>query len=128
RRTRTGTVHATERRRSRTFPAWGCHASTALKAIWGTGPGRSGAEVKVLGMKGLITALAAAAVVAAPAHGATLVRLDGIGQLKLGMSRMAALDTGWLGARSTGCTLGGKPYPIDYTLTGAKAPAGIKGS
>jgi hypothetical protein len=79
-------------------------------------------------MKGLILALAACAVAASPAHGATLVRLDGIGPLKLGMSRMASLDTGWLGARSTGCKLGGKPYPIDYELTGAKAPAGIKGS
>jgi hypothetical protein len=79
-------------------------------------------------MKGLIAALPALAVLAAPAHGATLVRLDGIGPLKLGMSRMASLDTGWLGAKSTGCKLGGKPYPIGYTLTGAKAPAGIKGS
>src|SRR4051794_35576734 len=79
-------------------------------------------------MKGLICATVALAAVAAPAHGATLVRLDGIGALKLGMSRLTALDTNWLGARSTGCTLGGKPYPIDYSITGAKAPAGIKGS
>ena len=70
----------------------------------------------------------ALAAVASPAHGATLVRLDGIGPVKLGMSRMAALDTNWLGARSTGCTLGGKPYPVDYSLTGAKAPSGIKGT
>src|SRR3954452_5067167 len=93
-----------ERRRSRTFPAWGCHASTALKAAWGTGPGRSEPKVKVADMKGLICATVALAVVAAPAHGATLVRLDGIGALKLGMSRLTALDTNWLGARSTGCT------------------------
>ena len=79
-------------------------------------------------MKGLIAALPALAVLAAPAHGATLVRLDGIGPLKLNMSHMAALDTGWLGAKSTGCKLGGKPYPINYTLTGAKAPTGIEGS
>jgi hypothetical protein len=79
-------------------------------------------------MKGLIAALPALAVLAAPAHGATLVRLDGLGPLKLGMSRMTALDTGWLGTKSTGCKLGGKPYPITYSLTGAKAPKGIKGS
>src|SRR4029078_2849143 len=102
------------------------HASTALKAAWGTGPGRSGAEVKGLGMKGLITALTAAAVVAAPAHGATLVRLDGIGQLKLGMSRMAALDTGWLGARSTGCRLGGKTQPHDHKTDRDKGAHGHK--
>jgi hypothetical protein len=79
-------------------------------------------------MKGLMAALPAALVLVAPAHGATLIRLDGIGPLKLGMSRMTALETGWLGPRSTGCTLGGKPYPVDYALTGAMAPAGIKGS
>jgi hypothetical protein len=79
-------------------------------------------------MKRLVPALALAAIAAAPAHAATLVRLDGIGPLKLGMSRLAALDTGWLGARHTGCKLGGKPYPIDYSLTGGKAPTGIGGS
>jgi hypothetical protein len=29
----------TERRRSRTYPAWGCHASPVLKTGWATGPG-----------------------------------------------------------------------------------------
>ena len=65
---------------------------------------------------------------AAPAHGATLLRLDGIGPLKLGMSRMAALDTNWLSGQHSGCPLGGKPYPIDYDLKGSAAPAGITGS
>ena len=27
-----------ERRRSRTYPAWGCHASPVLKTSWATGP------------------------------------------------------------------------------------------
>src|SRR3954452_25175005 len=94
-----------ERRRSRTFPAWDCHASTALRAAWGTGPGRSEAQVNVRRMKGLIPALTAAAVVAAPAHGAALVRLDGIGKLKLGMSRPTGLDTGSLGGQVAGRSL-----------------------
>lgn len=76
-------------------------------------------------MKRLVCALLFAGLLAAPAQGATLARLDGIGPLKLGMSRVAALDTGWLGEKQTGCKLGGPPYPIDYTLTGAKAPKGI---
>ena len=45
-RSRRGVSHGrrgalTERRRSRTFAPWGCHGSPALKASWGTGPGRS---------------------------------------------------------------------------------------
>ena len=76
-------------------------------------------------MKRLLTAFPLVLALAAPAHGATLVRLDGIGPLTMGMSRMAALDTGWLSNRHSGCPLGGKPYPIDYDLAGASAPAGI---
>lgn len=78
-------------------------------------------------MKRLLIALPLALLLAAPAHGATLMRLDGIGPLKLGMSRSAGLDTGWLSNRTTGCELGGKPYPIGYSLRGAQAPAGIDG-
>lgn len=78
-------------------------------------------------MKRLLVVLPLALLVAAPAHAATLMRLDGIGPLKLGMSRSAGLDTGWLSNRQTGCQLGGKPYPIDYSLEGAQAPAGIDG-
>ena len=63
---------------------------------------------------------------AAPAP--TVLRLDGIGPLRLGMTRTAALETGWLAARSTGCELGGPPLPITYRFTGAKAPAGVVGS
>ena len=33
-----GLLPGTERRRSRTYPAWGCHASPVLKTGWATGP------------------------------------------------------------------------------------------
>src|SRR3954451_10041391 len=64
----------------------------------------------------------------APAQGATLLRLDGVGPLKVCASRPSALATDWLSNRHSGCKLGGKPYPIDYDLPGAKAPAGLDGS
>jgi hypothetical protein len=79
-------------------------------------------------MKRLLLAVPLVLLLTASAHGATLVRVDGIGPLKMGMSRMAALDTGWLSNRHSGCPLGGKPYPIDYDLEGSSAPAGIEGS
>lgn len=79
-------------------------------------------------MKRLLIAVPLALALAAPAQAATPLRLNGIGPLKLGMSRMAALDTGWLSNRHTGCPLGGKPYPIDYDLEGSAAPSGIDGS
>jgi hypothetical protein len=43
------------------------------------------------------------------------------------MTRTAALATGWLAGRRSGCPLGGTP-PITYRFTGAKAPRTIKGS
>jgi hypothetical protein len=55
------------------------------------------------------------------------LNLNGIGPLTLGMSRTAALKTGWIAHEATGCTLGGKPYPITYTFTGKHAPHGVKG-
>jgi hypothetical protein len=78
------------------------------------------------------TALAVAAL-AGPASGAgagagTLLRLDGIGPLKLGMTQAAAVRTGWLAGRTTGCPLGGPPLPIGYRFTGARAPKGIRGT
>src|SRR3954453_23152220 len=79
-------------------------------------------------MPRLLIALPLVLALAAPAHGATLVRLDGVGPLAMGMSRMAALDTGWLSNRHSGCPLGGKPYPIDYDVKGTPAPAGIEGT
>ena len=57
----------------------------------------------------------------------TLLRLDGIGPLKLGMTRAAAVKTGWLADRAPGCELA-SPRPITYLFTGPKAPGGIHGS
>jgi hypothetical protein len=57
----------------------------------------------------------------------TVLRLDGIGPLQLGMTRTAALGTGWLAGRRPGCPLGGTP-PITYRFTGPKAPRAIRGS
>jgi hypothetical protein len=78
-----------------------------------------------------LAALAGAALWA-PANAAggpatTVLRLDGIGPLQLGMTRTAAVATGWLAGRSSGCPLGGTP-PITYRFTGAKAPNPIRGS
>jgi hypothetical protein len=70
----------------------------------------------------------AALLLAAPADGATIVGTTGVGPLKIGMSRTAALATGWLSNRHNGCELAGPPLPIDYDLDGAKAPAGLEGS
>ena len=71
---------------------------------------------------------ASALALTAPAHATTLLRLDGIGPLTLGMKQSSAVGSGWLVHRGHGCPLGGKPYPDDFTLTGAKAPAGIDGT
>lgn len=79
-------------------------------------------------MKRLLIAVPAAALLAAPASAATTLRLDGIGPLKLNMAQPAALDTGWLSNRTTGCKLGGKPYPVSFRLDGAKAPKAIRGN
>ena len=57
----------------------------------------------------------------------TVLRLDGVGPLKLGMKRSEALRTGWLSARGTGCELGGPPLPITYRLGGSSAPSGLRG-
>jgi hypothetical protein len=72
------------------------------------------------------SALAVQPPAASPAS-TTVLRLDGIGPLHLGMTRTAALATGWLADRGSGCPLGGTP-PITYRFTGAKAPKGTKGS
>lgn len=79
-------------------------------------------------MKRLLLALGFAVVLAAPAQAATRLRLDGVGPLRLGMGRPAALDTGWLSGRRTGCPLGGRPQPIDYALDGRSAPAALRGT
>ncbi len=56
------------------------------------------------------------------------LRLNGIGPLTLGMTREAAVATGWLANRRPGCPLGGPPLPITYRLTGPKAPDGVEGT
>lgn len=66
----------------------------------------------------------------APATGSAatpLLRLDGIGPLKLGMTRAAAVSTGWLANKTLGCELA-SPRPVVFQFTGPKAPAGLKGS
>jgi hypothetical protein len=85
-----------------------------------------------------LTLLAAAALAtslltgpAGPAGAATtptVLRLDGVGPLRLGMTRADAVRTGWLAGRGTGCKLGGPPYPITYRLKGRAAPKGLTGS
>lgn len=77
----------------------------------------------------LMTAAALALVAAAPAIARpALLRLDGIGPLKLGMTRTVGVDTGWLAHRGAGCELGGPPLPITYRVDGARAPSGVRGS
>jgi hypothetical protein len=74
--------------------------------------------------------LASALTLAGPVGAATApttLRLDGVGPLKLGMSRTAAVRTGWLSHRGTGCPLGGTP-PITYRLSGPAAPRGLSAS
>lgn len=78
-------------------------------------------------MRRLLLALPLAALLASPAPAATLLRLDGVGPLELGMARPLALDTGWLSDRRPGCPLGGRPYPITYSLDGPAAPPAIRG-
>ena len=71
--------------------------------------------------------LALVVLVGQPAASAsTLLHLDGIGPLRLGMSRADALATGWLSDRSAGCELA-SPRPIDYRVAGRRAPAGLRG-
>lgn len=83
--------------------------------------------------KSILAAAAFAVVAGIGASGAaatsstTALRLDGIGPLKLGMTRSAALATGWLAHRGSGCELAGPPVPVTYRFTGSKAPSGVNG-
>lgn len=72
------------------------------------------------------TAFPAAAALATGAVGAPPVGLHGIGPLQLGMTRTAAVSTGWLAGRGKGCPLGGTP-PVTYRVRGPKAPRGVRG-
>src|SRR4051812_2234365 len=73
---------------------------------------------------GMLVALAGVA----PAQARTLLRINGIGPLSLGMHKTDAVATGWLKHTGHGCPLGGRPYPDDFAFTGARAPAGIGGT
>ena len=85
--------------------------------------------------RAVLTSLAILAAIALPAAPAgsssagstTVLRLDGIGPLKLGMTQTAALRTGWLSNRGRGCPLGGPPVPVTYRLAGPRAPAAVRG-
>src|SRR4051794_41414268 len=71
-----------------------------------------------------VVLLAVTLVAAAPAASAsatTLLHLDGIGPLRLGMSRTAAVATGWLSNLAAGCELA-SPRPITYRLARPRAP------
>jgi hypothetical protein len=63
---------------------------------------------------------------AATASATTLLHLDGVGPLRLGMSRTAAVATGWLSNRGRGCELA-SPRPVTYLLAGRRAPGGLRG-
>src|SRR5919107_4554395 len=77
----------------------------------------------------LVLAVLAGACVSAPAPAAasTLLRLNGMGPLKLGMTRVDAVKTGWLSDRAPGCPLEA-PVPTTYRLEGAAAPGALAGS
>ncbi|WP_156818422.1 hypothetical protein [Cyanobium gracile] len=81
-----------------------------------------------LGAMGAILLLAAGSAWADGRGSSPVLRLDGIGPLRLGMSRAEAVATGWLSDPGPGCELGGPPLPVVYKLKGPKAPAGIVGT
>jgi hypothetical protein len=57
---------------------------------------------------------------------ATVLSLRHVGPLRLGMTRPAALSTGWLAHRGRGCPLG-SPVPVTYRLDGRRAPRDLGG-
>jgi hypothetical protein len=77
---------------------------------------------------GVFLLLAAGSVSAESRPSSPVLRLDGIGPLRLGMGRAEAVATGWLSDPGPGCELGGPPLPVVYKLKGPKAPAGIVGT
>lgn len=94
-------------------------------------PLRLAARLGALGATLLLAAGSATAAGSAWAGGggsSPVLRLDGIGPLRLGMSRADAVATGWLSDPGPGCELGGPPLPVVYKLKGPKAPAGIAGT
>jgi hypothetical protein len=80
-------------------------------------------------LTGIASLVVTLAFVASAAAATTVLRLNGIGPLKLGMSQRAALSTGWLAHRSRGCPLGGPvALPVVYQFRGPRAPTGLTGS
>src|SRR3954462_5977793 len=75
----------------------------------------------------VLVAAAALSSASGAAAATTRLHLDGIGPLKLGMTRTAALATGWLANRRPGCELA-SPRPLDYRFSGPNAPRGLHGS
>lgn len=65
-------------------------------------------------------------VAARPAAGSTVLGMQHVGPLHLGMTRTAALSTGWLAHRGRGCELG-SPVPVTYRIDGRRAPDGVRG-
>ncbi len=84
--------------------------------------------VLVVVVAGLVGQAHPASATGGPEAPVSVLRLDGIGPLKLGMSRVSAVRTGWLSHRGTGCELGGTPLPITYRIAGAAAPKGVTGT
>jgi hypothetical protein len=86
-------------------------------------------------VRALRTALLVVAAMSAPLAGATasapaatLLRLNGIGPLHLGMTQPAAVATGWLAHRMPGCELAGPLRPVVYRFAGPRAPRGLHGA
>ncbi len=69
--------------------------------------------------------ISAGAASAAPAP--TVIRLDGIGPLRIGMTQKQAVATGWLSTRMPGCSLE-SPQPVMYRLNGRRAPKALTAS
>ena len=81
-----------------------------------------------LGAMGAILLLTAGSAWADGRGSSPVLRLDGIGPLRLGMGRAEAAATGWLSDPGPGCELAGTPPPVVYRFKGPKAPAGIVGT
>lgn len=81
-----------------------------------------------LGAVGAILLLAAGSAWADGRGSSPVLRLDGIGPLRLGMGRAEAVATGWLSDPGPGCELAGTPPPVVYRFKGPKAPPGLVGT
>ncbi len=81
-----------------------------------------------LGAVGCILLLAAGSAWADGRGPSPVLRLDGIGPLRLGMGRAEAVATGWLSDPGPGCELAGTPPPVVYRFKGPKAPPGLVGT